>query len=167
MKARSKDKKGGGNSMKRLLILSTFVTVLVLFLAGQPLFVCGKSAESGVTYTLVAQSGQTDGRTTGDEMKQTGGDEKESFRADMKKAVQDIDKDIATLSKKVEKEGSKAKAEAKESWRDLKAKQEVAKKKVKELSTAGKEAWDKVKSEAHDAVKEVKKAYEKAVSYFK
>jgi len=153
--------------MKRFLVLSIFVTVFTLCLVGQPPFVCGKSAESEVTYTLIAQSGQTDRKTAGDEMKQTGGDEKESFRADMKKAVQDMDKEIATLSEKVRKQGSKAKVEAKESWKDLKAKQEVAKKKLKELSIEGKEAWDKVKSEANDAVKEVRKAYEKAVSHFK
>jgi peptidoglycan hydrolase CwlO-like protein len=91
----------------------------------------------------------------------------QQYKKDLQKEIKAIDKKIANLGKKVKKEGSNLKGEAKESWEDLKAKQSVAKNKLKEVSKAGKETWEKVKSEADAALDDLKKAYDKTVSYFK
>lgn len=64
----------------------------------------------------------------------------------------------------MKKAGSKVKVDAKDSWNDLKAKQKTAKNKLTALTST---AWEKTKAEAHAARDELKKAYDKAVSYFK
>jgi hypothetical protein len=91
----------------------------------------------------------------------------ETYKKDLQKELKAIDKKIAALGKKAKKKGSELKGDAKESWDDLKAKQTVAKNKLKDVSSAGKETWEKVKSETDAAMDDLKKAYDKAVSYFK
>lgn len=142
----------------RAALILGFVLLLI-----PPQFLWSQGAEeTNQKIIVVAQEGQT--KPPHMEQKQT---EKESFQKEANKIIQDLDKKIGALNKKVKKEGTKIKAEAKESWESLKAKQIVAKKKLKDLSASGDEAWDKLKSEANKAMEEARKAYDKAVSYFK
>ena len=96
-----------------------------------------------------------------------GKEEKESFKAEAKKSIKELDEKITALGKEIKKQGANAKDEAKESWKDLKAKQKEAKKQLKALYKAGGKTWDKTKDGFNAALDELKKAYDKAASYFK
>jgi Skp family chaperone for outer membrane proteins len=154
-------------SMKRIGFFGVPV-ILGFLLIAQPAFVSGKSvSESGQKTILIAQAGQAETKPAGEAAQQSDKEKREGFQKEADKMIRDLDKKITALGKKVKKQGSKVKAEAKEAWDDLKAKQVVAKKKLKELSSSGAETWDKVKSEANGALEETRKAYDKAVSHFK
>jgi ElaB/YqjD/DUF883 family membrane-anchored ribosome-binding protein len=150
----------GDSNMTKLLLKTIFLVLVFIVLIPSIAQVDQKAV-------FIVQADQTKTEPTGGEPKQADKTNRESFNKEANKMIQDLDKKISTLGKKVKKEGAKIKTEAKESWESLKAKQTVAKKKLKDLSAAGEEAWDKVKSEADAALEEVRKAYDKAVSYFK
>ena len=140
---------------------------LCLVFAARPLFVCGQTAgepadKSGTT----EQQGKAKVKATSTPGQSQKG-EQENLQKEAKKMLRDLDKEITALGKQVKMQGSKLQAEAKDSWETLKSKQQVARKKVKELSSASGEAWEKAKSEVDSALDELRKAYDKAASYFK
>ena len=116
--------------MKWYQILGVIVAICVAITA-PPSFVSAQGAEEKT------------------QMKESQGSQDQSkmqkYKKELQKELKAIDKKIAALEKKAKKEGSKLKGEAKESWDDLKAKQTVAKNKLKDVSSC--EQGDVGKSE--------------------
>jgi archaellum component FlaC len=98
---------------------------------------------------------------------ESGEGQNQSLKKDAKKALRDLNEQIAALGTQFKGHGSKVEAGAKESWNDLKEKQRDAKMKLKELSSAGGEVREKAKSDFKAALDDLRKSYHKAVSYFK
>jgi septal ring factor EnvC (AmiA/AmiB activator) len=95
------------------------------------------------------------------------GGEIEKYRKSLEQELKALDKKIGALENKVKHQEAKMKEEAKESWNDLKAKQNEAKGHLKSIASAGKDTWEKAKTEADSALESLRKAYDKAASYFK
>ena len=110
--------------MKWYQILGVVVAVCVA-VAAPPSFVSAQGTE-----------GKTQMKESAEPQDQS---KMQQYKKDLQKELKAIDKKIAALGKKAKKEGSKLKGEAKESWEDLKAKQTVAKNKLKDVSSASKE----------------------------
>ncbi len=111
------------------------------------------------------REGVTEPGSKGPEASQEG--QHRTLKKDAKKALRDLNEQIAVLGKQVKEQGSKAESGVKESWDDVKEKQRAAKLKLKELSSAGREAREKAKSDFKSALDDLRKSYEKTVSYFK
>lgn len=123
--------------------------------------------EAGQGTVLAARESEPATNSTPGAPEASQGGQNESFTKDAKKALRDIDKQIASLGKEMKKQGTEVKAETKESWNDLKAKQRVARLKLKELSRTGGEVWEKTKADFNGALDDLRKSYDKAVSAFK
>ena len=149
--------------MKRCALLGVVLLACVLLVA-RPSPVCSQKAEEPAQKSAITPQ---EGKAAGDTSAQPPKEKREGFQKEAQKMIGDLDKKITALGKKVKKEGSKIEAEARQGWDELKAKQKVAKNKVKNLSGKGEEVWEKAKSEADAALDEVRKAYDKAVSHFK
>jgi len=75
--------------------------------------------------------------------------------------------EIEKIRAKADKLGASAGVRYRGQIEDLKARQEAARKKLRELGTSGGEAWDDLKSGAEAALEELKKGIEGAVGKMK
>ncbi|OPY75759.1 MAG: hypothetical protein A4E65_03440 [Syntrophorhabdus sp. PtaU1.Bin153] len=153
--------------MKCCRVVAIFLVIGLFLLGGTASLWSQGVGQTQGKEVQMAQAGQAEMKPAAEASGQSDTEEKESFRKKADRTIQDLDKKINVLGSEVKKQGSQIKKEAKESWEEVKAKQEVAKKKLKELSSAGGETWEKVKSEVNAAMDDLKKAYDKAVAYFK
>ncbi len=87
----------------------------------------------------------------------------EKLEARLKDWGEEVDK----VRAKADRLGAEARARYRGQIEDLKARQEAARKKLRELAKAGGEAWDDVKSGADAALEELKKGVEAAVAKMK
>jgi hypothetical protein len=164
---RKKPNRKEGQNMKCHRLSAIFLAVGVFLFGGTSSLRSQGVDQTQGGETQRAQTGQAEMKPAAQVSGQSDAEEKEGFRKKADRTIRDLDKKISVLGKKVKKQGSQIKKEAKESWEEVKAKQKVAEKKLKELSSAGEETWEKVKSEVNAAMDDLKKAYDKTVAYFK
>ena len=130
---------------------------------------CAGCAEPPVEHTVrkvTAEDVRRDTEKAADTATKAATQAKEEFETRLKSGLADIDIEIAKLREK----GLALKEEAKSRWNermaDLKAKQEVARKKVDELGTSTGEAWGQLEKGAQAAWDDLQKAFQEASKEF-
>jgi Skp family chaperone for outer membrane proteins len=141
------------------------LAVCLVLTAGPLLVSAQKNEEPAQTNAVKGQEGKPQMKENAEVPDESQG-KIEAYKKDLQKELRAMDQKTATLGKKIEKKGEKLKAEAKENWTELKAKQKVARNKLNALSSASKEGWEKAKAEAEAARDALRKAYDKVASYF-
>jgi len=106
-------------------------------------------------------------RQSGETSEEPKKEERESFKADARKTVGELNRGIAALGEEVKKSGSNIGAEAKSSWDEVKEKRKDVRRQYKALQSAGEATWDSAKSEFNRSLNDLRKAYDRAASYFK
>ncbi len=93
--------------------------------------------------------------------------ERERHLEKLEARLRDWSEEIEKARAKADKLGAAAGARYRSQVEDLKARQEEARKKLRELARSGGEAWDDLKSGADAALEELKKGVEGAVARLK
>jgi uncharacterized coiled-coil protein SlyX len=84
-----------------------------------------------------------------------------------KKLASDLDARIRELEARASKQTGEAKARLQEQIKDLKAKRDVASRRLNELTRASKASWERAKEGFADAYRDLAQAYDRAAAEFK
>jgi len=94
---------------------------------------------------------------------ESGDKSREKVLAKMEKKLKVWGGDIEKFLGKTDKIGAKARGKLKEQVEDLRAKQELARRKLQETKKAGGEAWEDLRAGAESAMDDLRKAVDKVV----
>jgi len=94
-------------------------------------------------------------------------EEQEGYKKQVEEKLKTIGDRIKELKKKGVEVKDEARAEYKKEMKELKVKEEAAKKKLRELKKASLRVWDKVKSEMDESVESLEKTYDRVADRFR
>jgi uncharacterized coiled-coil DUF342 family protein len=92
---------------------------------------------------------------------------KEHYQEKIESTLNEWSEEIEKIRKKADKLGADAKGKYMEQIKDLRAKQETARKKLEDMKRTSGEAWEDLRNGAEGAIDELKKGIEEAVAKLK